>query len=51
MPEILRVAERPGAEMIILGSHGRSGIAGLLLGSVAEAVVRRAACPVVRVKG
>jgi universal stress protein A len=49
--EILRVAEKIGAEMIVVGSHGRSGLAELLLGSVAEAVVRRAVCPVVCVKG
>jgi nucleotide-binding universal stress UspA family protein len=32
--------------MIVIGSHGRSGLARLVLGSVSEGVVRRAACPV-----
>jgi universal stress protein A len=32
--------------MIVLGTHGRTGVTRLLMGSVAEAVVRRAPCPV-----
>jgi universal stress protein A len=48
--EVLRVAEEIGAEMIVMGTHGRSGIARLLIGSVAENVVRYAKCPVVCVK-
>jgi nucleotide-binding universal stress UspA family protein len=32
--------------MIVLGTHGRTGMTRLLMGSVAEAVVRRAPCPV-----
>jgi len=39
-------AER-GVDLVVLGTHGRSGLAHLLAGSVAEAVIRRAACPVV----
>jgi universal stress protein A len=48
--EILRVAQEIHADLIILGTHGRTGLSRLLLGSVAEQVVRRAACPVVSVK-
>ena len=43
---ILDVAERTRAHLIIVGSHGRTGVSRLLLGSTAEAVVRRACCPV-----
>ena len=48
---ILDVADRHGIEMIVLGTHGRRGFARLVLGSVAEHVVRRAMCPVVTVRG
>ena len=48
--EILRIAEKLGADMIVMGTHGRSGLAHLLIGSVAEKVVRHANCPVVCVK-
>lgn len=47
------VAERAkelDAELIVIGSHGRSGIARLMLGSVAERVTRLAPCPVLVVK-
>jgi len=44
--EIVRIAAEEGVEMIVLGTHGRSGITRMLMGSVAEAVVRRAPCPV-----
>jgi nucleotide-binding universal stress UspA family protein len=48
--EILRVARETNADLIVLGTHGRKGLGRLLLGSVAEQVVRKAACPVVTVK-
>jgi len=48
--EILAFAEREHVDLIVLGSHGRTGLSRLLLGSVAEAVVRRANCPVITVK-
>jgi nucleotide-binding universal stress UspA family protein len=48
--EIVRLAETEGADMIVMGPHGRTGLRRLLMGSVAEAVVRRAACPVLTVK-
>jgi nucleotide-binding universal stress UspA family protein len=48
--EILRVAQETSADLIVLGTHGRTGLARLLMGSVAEQVVRKAACPVLTVK-
>lgn len=48
--EIVRVAEEIQADMIVLGTHGRSGLGRLLMGSVAEQVVRKAPCPVLTVK-
>ncbi len=44
--EIVRIAAEEGVEMIVLGTHGRSGMARMLMGSVVETVVRRAPCPV-----
>jgi nucleotide-binding universal stress UspA family protein len=44
---ILEVAQRVRAELIVMGSHARHGLARLLLGSVAAHVVRGAECPVV----
>lgn len=44
--EITRVAEEENIELIILPSHGRTGLARLMIGSVAEKVVRLAHCPV-----
>jgi nucleotide-binding universal stress UspA family protein len=48
--QILRVAQETGCDLIVLGSHGRTGLDRLLMGSVAEQVVRRASCPVLTVK-
>ena len=42
-------ATRLGADLIVLGTHGRTGLAHLLLGSVAEATLRHAPCPVLTV--
>ena len=47
---ILRYANEHHADMIILGSHGTTAIARLLVGSTAEAVLRHATCPVVILK-
>ena len=44
--EIVRFAEGVHAEVIVIPSHGRTGLARLLMGSVAERVVRMAHCPV-----
>ena len=48
---ILRAAEPLGADMIVMGTHGRSGLNRLLLGSVAEKVMRQARVPVLTVRG
>lgn len=48
--EILKTAGEIPADMIVLGTHGRTGLGHVLLGSVAERVVRKAACPVFTVK-
>ena len=48
--EILAFAEQENVDMIVIGSHGRTGLSRLLLGSIAEAVVRGAKCPVLTVK-
>jgi nucleotide-binding universal stress UspA family protein len=47
---LLRVAEQREADLIVVGSHGRSGIGRLLLGSVSENVLRHAPCSVLVVK-
>ena len=47
---ILDVARQEGADLIVIGSHGRRGITRLLLGSVAEHVMRHAPCPVLVIK-
>ena len=44
--EVVRMAADENAEMIILGTHGRTGMMRFLMGSVAEAIVRQAPCPV-----
>lgn len=48
---LLAAADELGADRIVLGTAGRTGLSHLLLGSVAERVVRLAACPVLVVKG
>jgi nucleotide-binding universal stress UspA family protein len=48
--EILRVAQEVGADLIVMGTHGRGGLPRLLMGSVAEQVLRWAPCPVLTVK-
>lgn len=47
---ILDQAKRVMAELIVMGTHGRRGLQRLVLGSVAESVVRRAGCPVLVVR-
>lgn len=48
--EVLRFAEETKPDVIVMGSHGRTGLKRALLGSVAELVLRRANCPVLTVK-
>jgi len=48
--EIIRTARENDIDMIVIGSHGRTGIAHMMLGSVSEKVVRKAPCPVLTVK-
>lgn len=47
---IIEVAEREGAQLIVIGSRGLSGLSGILIGSVAERVAQLAPVPVVIVK-
>jgi nucleotide-binding universal stress UspA family protein len=48
--EVLRKAEETGASLIVLGTHGRTGIDHLIFGSTAERVVRSAVCPVLTIR-
>ena len=47
--EILAAANEANCDLIVMGTHGRTGFRRLLLGSVAEQVLRRAPCPVLTV--
>jgi nucleotide-binding universal stress UspA family protein len=47
--EIVRFAAERDIDLIVMGTHGREGVARVLMGSVAETVVRRANCPVLTV--
>lgn len=48
--EIIITAKDKNVDLIVIGTHGRTGIAHMLIGSVAEKVVRKAPCPVLSVK-
>jgi nucleotide-binding universal stress UspA family protein len=48
--QILATAREWEADVIVIGTHGRSGVSRLLLGSTAESVVRHATCPVLVIK-
>ena len=48
--EIDRVAREHHCDLIVMGSHGRTGLSRLLTGSIAEQVIRTATCPVLVVK-
>ena len=48
--EIISTAREKEIDMIVIGSHGRTGIAHMMLGSVSEKVVRKAPCPVLTVR-
>jgi nucleotide-binding universal stress UspA family protein len=47
---VVQLAEEENVDMIVMGTHGRTGLSRLLMGSVAEAVVRKANCPVLTFK-
>ncbi|HTN51622.1 MAG TPA: universal stress protein [Anaeromyxobacter sp.] len=47
---ILQIARADGADLIVMGTHGRTGLSRLLIGSVAEAVLRRSTCPVLTIR-
>jgi nucleotide-binding universal stress UspA family protein len=47
---IVATAEKRGVDMIVMGTHGRSGFSHLFVGSVAERVVRCAPCPVLTIR-
>jgi len=47
--EIVREAREAHADLIVIGTHGRRGVAHMMVGSVAERVVRHASCPVLTV--
>jgi nucleotide-binding universal stress UspA family protein len=49
--EILAYAKAEKADAIVMGTHGRSGLRRLFIGSVAESVLRKAFCPVIVVRG
>jgi len=49
--EITRVARKLHADLIIIGTHGRTGFAKLFLGSVANQIVATSTCPVMTVRG
>ena len=48
---IRKSAENLGADLIVMGTHGRTGLAHVFLGSVAESTQKTAPCPVVAVRG
>jgi nucleotide-binding universal stress UspA family protein len=48
--EIVKVAKEKEVDLIVLGTHGRTGLSHALIGSVAEKVVHHAHCPVLTVK-
>ncbi len=48
--EIVKIAKEKYADLIVIGTHGRTGIDHILFGSTAEKVVRKASCPVLTVR-
>ena len=48
--EIARYAQDANMDLIVMGTHGHSGLAHMLLGSVTEKVVRKSPCPVLTVR-
>lgn len=48
--EIIQFAKEHGIDLIVMGTHGRGAVSHLLMGSVAERVVRKAPCPVLTIR-
>ncbi len=48
--EIIRYSKNHKIDLIVMGTHGRSGISHVLMGSVAQKIVRKASCPVLTVR-
>lgn len=48
--EIVAFARERGVDLLVLGTHGRTGLEHALMGSIAERVVRKAHCPVLTVR-
>jgi nucleotide-binding universal stress UspA family protein len=51
LEQIARTARRQRPDLIVMGTHGRTGVARFFLGSVAARVAATAACPVLTVRG
>lgn len=49
-PSIVETAKRTAVDLIVMGTHGRTGMTHMLMGSVAEKVVRMAHCPVLTMR-
>jgi nucleotide-binding universal stress UspA family protein len=47
---ILEISSSGAYDLIVMGTHGRTGLSHLLLGSIAEKIVRRASCPVITIR-
>jgi nucleotide-binding universal stress UspA family protein len=48
--EIIQIAKKNSADLIVMGTHGRSGLDHILFGSTAEKVVRKSPCPVLTIR-
>jgi nucleotide-binding universal stress UspA family protein len=48
--EIISYAREIKADLVVVGTHGRTGLSHLIIGSVAERVVRKAPCPVLSIR-
>lgn len=48
--EILKAAREKKADLIVMGTHGRTGIAHMVIGSVSESVIKKASCPVLCIR-
>ena len=49
-PAIVELAQQENVDLIVMATHGRTGLTRTLMGSVAEEVVRKAKCPVLTIK-